>query len=355
MEFSSFTFTVTEDCNFSCSYCYQKKAKKYISVSTIEKAVDFFLPYLTEGCYISFYGGEPLLAFDQIRHAVNYIQQKNKGPKKQIQYSLTTNGSLINENILKFLNKHKFSILLSFDGLTQDISRKRGSFKQIVSLIEKLLGCLDIELEVNSVFTPSTIGYLSESIRYMVNLGVPNIVFSLSKIYPWNSPSLHELKEELSVLRKFILFYYKSTGNIPLIDFRRDSEGGIFACMAGKDRMALTPDGRLWGCCLFSDSFRDKEGRKEQMKYCFGDLDSFIKNHEKIYPEVLSNYSNLRMDHFYTSDTFCLLCDEIEECKACPMDNILCGSNIKKIPSWACQMKKIFRRERELFWKELES
>lgn len=355
MTFSSFTFILTEECNFNCSYCYQKKGSKYIDVSTVENAIDFFLPYLKEQCYISFTGGEPLLAFNQLIEVVDYIQAKNRTLNKKIHYYITTNGSLINDDILQFLNQHEFSLLLSFDGFAQEISREKGDFKQIVSIIEKILKSPDIHLETNSVFTPATVGYLSKSIQFLMELGVPNINLALSKIPPWNSTSLLRLKKEVTTSKKLTLSFYKKTKYIPLSSFRKNFTKGIFTCVAGKNRMSLAPDERLWGCYLFSDYFKGKEGTQEYQKYCFGELDSFIEDHEKIYPEVLSNYSNLRMDNFYTDDSLCKKCPELEECWACPVDAAFSCSIIGKIPGWTCKIKKIFRKEKELFWKELEA
>lgn len=354
MEFSSLTLFVTDDCNYSCSYCYQKKGKKYIDISTIENALDFFWPFLKEECYINFYGGEPLLAFGQIRHTLDYIQDKNKKKKKQIQFTMTTNGSLIDDDTLQFLNQHKFSLLLSFDGIVQDLSRKKESFSQIRSIIEKLLAYPGIDLETNSVFTPATIGYLSKAIQSIIELGAPNVGTSLCQISSWEPHVLTQLKEELTSLRGFGLSYYQKMGSIPLNAFRKNSRRGIFSCFAGKDRMAMTPDGKLWGCHLFLDCFNGKEKTQEYHKYCFGNLNSFIENHESIYPKILSNYSGLRMNHFYTPDTYCNLCEELEECRVCPLDNKLAGFPIREIPPWICEANKIFRKEKRLFWQEME-
>jgi sulfatase maturation enzyme AslB (radical SAM superfamily) len=355
MEFSSFTLILTDECNFNCSYCYQKGGEKTLDVFTVENALDFFLPYLKEHCYINFTGGEPLLAFEQIRKAIDCIQVKNRTLNKKIHYSITTNGSLINDDILQFLKQHEFSSSLSFDGIAQDISREKGSYKQVVSVIEKILESQGIALETNSVFTPATVGYLSKSIQFLMELGVTNINLALSKILFWNSASLLRLEKELRTLKRFILSFYKKTGAIPLTSFKRDFQKGIFTCIAGKNLMALAPDGRLWGCHLFPEHFKGKEGTPEYHKYCFGNLGSFIEDHERIYPEVLANYSNLRMDYFYTDDNFCKKCPELEECWACPLDAAFSSSIIGKIPGWTCKIKKIFRKEKEIFWKELET
>jgi sulfatase maturation enzyme AslB (radical SAM superfamily) len=353
VELRSFTFITTEDCNFNCSYCYQKARKKHIETSSIEKALDFFLPFLEEESYVNFHGGEPLLAFEQIRKAVEYIRDRNRRPKKQIYYSVVTNGSLINDDILQLLKENKFSILLSFDGLAQDISRKRGSFKKTVEITEKLLECPEIDLEVCSVFTPETVDYLSRSLEFIIGMGVANIYLSLSTLHSWSPDSLLRLKEELASTRRFFLAFYERKGTMPLIDFRKISEKGNFICSAGQDRLALTPEGKLWGCYLFPDYFKDKEGTQEYNRYCFGELDSFIENHERIYSKVLRNYFGLRMDNFSTPDASCRHCTELGECKVCPMNAALSGFSIGKIPSWTCEIKKIMRKEKELFWKEL--
>lgn len=355
MKLSRLAFILTEKCNFNCSYCFQKKGEQTADVSTVENALDFFLPYLKDQCYISFTGGEPLLAFDQIKKAVDYIQAKNRTLHKKIHYYITTNGSLIKADILEFLKQHEFSLMLSFDGIAQDIFRKKGSFKQIVSIIEKILESPDINLETNSVFTPATVQYLSKSIQFLTEIGIPNIYLALSKISPWDSSSLLQLKKELESLKEFFLSFYKRTETIPLSSFKRNFRKGIFACTAGKNRMALAPDGKLWGCHLFREYFKGKEGTPEYNKYCFGELDSFIEGYERIYPAVLANYSNLRMDNFYTDDSSCLQCPELEECRACPMDAALSSSVIGKIPCWTCEIKKIFRREKKLFWRELDT
>lgn len=354
-EFTNFTFILTEECNFNCSYCYQKREKEYIDISAVEKAIDFFFPYFKKECSISFSGGEPLLAFEQIEQSLNYIQVKNKTPKKQIQYYITTNGSLINENILRFLNQHKFSLMLGFDGLAQDISRKKGSFEHIVSIIKKILESPDINLVTNSVFTPETIGYLSKSTQFIMELDVPNISFSFSNNSTWDQFSLLQLKDELVSLRKFLIEFYKKKGLIPLIDFRKNRRRGIFACFAGKDRMTLAPDGKLWGCHFFHEYLRGREGTPEYHMYCFGDLNSFIKNHERDYPKVLSNYSSLRMDFFYTSETFCIQCPELDGCVVCPMEAVFSSSIIGKISDWTCRIRKIVRKEKELFLEELKN
>lgn len=355
MEFSSFTFILTGDCNFDCSYCYQKKGTTSLDTSQITKALSFFLPYLSYDSNVHFTGGEPLLSFNQIKGAVNYIQDRAKTFHKKIHYSVTTNGSLINDDILDFLRFHRFSMVLSFDGLAQDMARKKGSQRKLIPVIEKILKTPDIKLEVNSVFTPGTIGFLSESVQSLIEQGIPEISFALDKISQWDICSLNLLEKELRSLRDFTLLSYKKTGTLPLSNFWKMYRKEIFSCAAGKDHVTMAPDGKLWGCFLFPDFFKGKDESQEYGKYCFGNLDSFIKDHEKINTRVMPNYANLRMDKFYTNERFCKDCPDLEECWACPVDAAFSSTNIGRIPSWTCEIRKIFRKERESFWRGLKS
>lgn len=345
---------MTGDCNFECSYCYQKRDKKYLEISTAKDSVDFFFPYLTRKCFINFYGGEPLLSFEQIRKVTDYIRAKNKRQKKRIQFSISTNGSLINDDVLRFLDKNRFSVLLSFDGRVQEISRKKGSFSQTVSVVEKLLGCHDIDLTTNSVFTTENVGHLSKSIPFIIESGVPNVDISYSILQPWGETALVRLKKELSSLREHSLSVYRRSGIIPIIRFRKSTRKAPFGCYAGRDRMALSPDGNLWGCFQFYDFFKNNENIKVKHEYCFGCLESFKKNHEMIYPGVLNNYSGFRMDNFFTSEKFCVMCEELEDCAVCPVHAALGDSIIGMVPSWICRIRRIFREEKQSFLRELE-
>jgi uncharacterized protein len=352
MEIYSFALFMTDDCNFNCDYCYQEKGNTSIEIGTIKKAIDFFFPFLKRKCYINFYGGEPLLALDQILFALDYFQFMNRTQKKDIIFSMTTNGSLMSDKVIDILSLNKFSLLLSFDGTVQEVSRKKGSSDKIAAILEKSMHYPRIDLETNSVFTPRTIKNLSDSIISIVKMGVPNISLALSQTALWDFSSLSQLKIELEVLAKFLICYAERNGHIPVVNFRRENTKGVFSCNAAKDRLAMTADGMLWGCHLFADVYKGKAEGEESAKFCFGNLDSFLKNHEDTYAKISANYADLRMDRFYTANTRCIDCSELEECRVCPMENRMKGPDLKEIPVWACDQKKIIREIRKKFWNE---
>jgi sulfatase maturation enzyme AslB (radical SAM superfamily) len=351
VEISNLSLVVTDDCNFNCSYCYQKKEKKYMSQSTIEKAIAFFYPYLKEEAEIIFWGGEPLLAFDNIKYAVNLLQEKNKQEKKKIKFYLTSNGSLVSEDKLVFFDRHGFDLMLSFDGLTQDTARKAGSSKRMPGLIKQIQKYPGIVFSVNSVFTPETVGYLSGSLRFIIELGVPEILVSLSSIHPWDQKALDMLTKEYERLVEYLFSYYKETGNIPVNDFKIP-EGPPrkgFVCLAGQNRMSVTMDEDIWGCYLFHDYMKQNKDSDDYRHYHFGKLDDFIKNHESRYPEVLSNYSDLKQDMFFTEREHCFLCSDVEKCSTCPVNAAFSTALIGKIPPWLCDLNRIQGQAKERF------
>jgi len=321
------------------------KARKYNRALDYSKVPAFFLPKLTKVCHINFFGGEPLLSFELIKKTVSFLNKENKRFKKDIKYSITTNGSLITEKIIDFFNDYKFSAVLSFDGLAQDITREKGSSKRIVQIIRKLVNRPKIYFETNSVFTPETLDFLSESIKLIIDLGVKNANFSLFSLEPWNKYALDKLENELRKLRIILLDNYKKERTIPVVNFRTRHGKGIFFCAAGKDRLTITPEGEIWGCYMFPDYFRGREKNREFQEYCFGPIDRFIENHKKIYPMVLSNYDALSMDNFSSNSMPCFICPELEDCAVCPIVVSFSGGSIGQIPNHVCEIQKIKNRQ----------
>jgi uncharacterized protein len=140
------TLQVTQNCNLRCSYCtyggsyYHQRthSKKTMPLSIMKKAVDFAMARSREvkSLSVGFYGGEPLLEIDLIKDCVDYINETYPG--RDVQYNITTNGTIFDEGIIAFLNKNDFSVSISFDGPRElhDMNRTyedgRGSFDDIM-------------------------------------------------------------------------------------------------------------------------------------------------------------------------------------------------------------------------------
>ncbi|MDP2914515.1 MAG: radical SAM protein [Candidatus Aminicenantes bacterium] len=355
MEFSKFTIILTDRCNFHCSYCSQKKANRWLDISTVTKALDFIYPHLTKECYINFYGGEPLLAFDRIKETIAHLERLNRRRTRKIHYSLSTNGSLLSEEILRFLDEHAFFLLLSFDGWAQDISRKKGSFDRLVLLIPEILKRRRISLETNSVFTAETIGHLSTSIRLILRLGVPKIHIGFSSQPRWTPTSLIRMKKEIAAARTYFLAAYERETDIPWVDMANKYKKSIYRCNAGRDQVALAADGRLWGCFLFPHYFDGRNGNRESEKYCFGGVDTFLGDPEAIYARTMSAIAGLGMDNFSTPERRCIMCEEIESCWVCPIASAFSSRAVGKISLQTCRMTRMMRKEKDLFSRGFEN
>lgn len=146
------TLQVTQQCNLRCAYCAysgiyegnRTHSSKRMSFETAKKAIDFFLERTSSRGQITigFYGGEPLLEFDLIKQCVAYVKEKVEG--KHVLFNMTTNGTLLTDEIEDFLVKNDFSLMISLDGSEKehDVNRRfrdgRGSFSTIIGNITHL-------------------------------------------------------------------------------------------------------------------------------------------------------------------------------------------------------------------------
>jgi len=354
MEISNFTIILTDQCNFGCTYCYQKKGRQRLDPVLMARAIRFFEPYFARELFIDFYGGEPLLAFAEIKQAVEQVKGLSKKRRIKSHFSLTTNGSLLDDDTLDFLEDHRFSILLSFDGLAQDISRKKGSFDFLVSVIPKILHRPRISLETNSVFTSDTIQYLSRSIELIDRLGVRKINVGFGHRQAWTGSSLLRQHKELARVRRYFRSRYKKAKDIPWTELGERLEPAVYGCAGGRGKMALAVDGTLWGCFLFPQFFCGSRNGREAKKYCFGRVDAFIKNHSHIYPRIMENYAALRMDNFVTPDGPCAVCDELMDCWICPLAAALVSRKIGLIPALICRGARAWRKEKRRLQSQFE-
>ncbi len=150
---SSLVFQVSNKCNMHCSYCYEPEEAKYgplaqhMDWETAKRSVDFLLER-SQGSpevHLVFFGGEPLLNFKLMKQVVAYAQKRAAQEAKKVDFSLTTNGTLLTDEVIDFLGQYRFGITVSMDG-PKDIQDKRrflsagrGSYEVVVSRVQKLL------------------------------------------------------------------------------------------------------------------------------------------------------------------------------------------------------------------------
>ena len=143
---------VTQYCNLNCIYCYghggEYGKKGAMEEKTAFQAVDWLIEKSEKymDLSISFFGGEPLLNYELIKKVVSYSKKKGKEKNKRFKYSITTNGTLLNDKIINYFKENKFSVVFSFDGPKeiQDKNRpcndsKKSSYNMAVEHLPKLL------------------------------------------------------------------------------------------------------------------------------------------------------------------------------------------------------------------------
>jgi sulfatase maturation enzyme AslB (radical SAM superfamily) len=354
MKLRSLSLILTEDCNFDCGYCYKSKRSSYMSWDTIEKSLSFFLPYMEYGAYVIFYGGEPLLALDQIKKSVPFVKHLAGQLGKTAHFSMTTNGSLLTGDAIRFLAENEFYVVLSFDGLAQEIHRQKSSFSKVVRAMDVLLNESRIQLDISSVFTPSSVRYFADSLHYLMNKGAPRIQFSLSVHRPWDPESLRILTNNLQRLVEISAEHYGRTGRIPIDNFANYRKI-IFRCAAAQDRLAITPEGEIWGCDLFAECARQSDLLDGLNRSFHAHLDDFISSHRSLYPEMSWSYSNLSTDNFSTTEIQCFLCGYLSECRICPMEAMFSGLPLGKVPDYLCEIQRIKIKAKRSFYRSIES
>lgn len=357
MNLPAVVFLVTEDCNFRCKYCYQSKRKHYMTWDTAKQTLDFFLPKLKKEYWLTFTGGEPLLALDLVKKAVSYLELKNKEESKSATYAVVTNGSLLDDDCLDFFNRYGFTIALSFDGYGQNSARKKNSFDKTAAVIKKALQFENITLNVNSTFSTATAVNICKSMGFIMDLGVKQVSLSLDLAKRWNRPSLEKLAAEIANLEELSLKYYKKNKTIPVTLFReRSNKSGIWRCAAGRNQLTVTPGGSIWGCPCFYEYFKVSPNSMEEYdKYYFGKLEDFAKNHEKMYRRVLSHYRQFSMDNYYKANSRCFLCPLVEKCGVCPVLKAKSNHPLLYVQPYICAIKKILINAGDHFQTELSA
>ncbi len=323
------SYIITNDCKQACVYCIQKRGKEYLTQEVVKKSLALFYDRLLPDFHLSFYGGEPLLGFDRIRYIVDSIDKINKD--KKVSYSLTTCGEQLTPEMIKFFARYDFALNLSFDGYRakKDYTYKDNLFRQ-VQILQQFK---NIQVSFNLVSGPDNVNLLTDYIREMVEEGVAQISFSFDIRNVWDPPALTLIDKELENLVEYLFSLWQKTGSYPVSAFKT-KKPALLKCSGAQDRLAITPDGKIWGCYLFHDFFRKYPDHPDYGRYSLGDMDSFE-------PKNTDQYDQLRQYYFAAGDVFCVNCELIGECTICPITAALINQRIGVIPGYLCEIEKI--------------
>ncbi len=178
-QLNSLRVVLTEKCPFRCQYCFVKNKKDIsltdLSWESLKKGIDLLIKLNPKkGIELQFFGGEPLVRFDLIQQAVEYIEEQIiKGKIKQVHYGITTNGALVDDKKAKFLKEKSFLVSVSLDGwkelndLNRQFANKEGTFSHILRGLEILKKHHN---DIGILVTPSktNIDQLADACEYII-------------------------------------------------------------------------------------------------------------------------------------------------------------------------------------------
>lgn len=256
---TSMLLSLTNRCNLSCNYCFVKQNPQDMTMEIAEKAIAILLDNCklkNEKPFLNFFGGEPLLKFEDL--IVPIVEKYHN----EISFGITTNGVLLNEDIVDFFVKYDINVLLSFDGVPEvQNSQRSNSFNQVLDNIPYLLLRLP-DTTMRATITKNSIPYLYKTTLMAEELGFKKISFcpnayedwdkdTENAIYEqWKKIGLHIYKNLMKnnpvILVDPILKYYNNT-NLALKEelfFNND----IDRCGLGTTTCAISPNGDIVPC-----------------------------------------------------------------------------------------------------------
>ena len=210
MQINSLILSITDDCNLKCKYCFVQHKPIYMKYQTCIDAIEFLNNNSNpdQDKYITFFGGEPTLLWDEIIvPSIQYVEIK----AMKIKFNITTNGILLNEEKVEFLKQHNVNLLLSMDGdiITQDYNRPLKNGKSSFDILNKNLQIIKQyypNLTIRGTIYPDTCQYLFKNIQFFINNHIHNLSFFPDEFSFWSSENIKVLKMEL---RKITLYYLK--------------------------------------------------------------------------------------------------------------------------------------------------
>ncbi|MBQ1205968.1 MAG: thioether cross-link-forming SCIFF peptide maturase, partial [Clostridia bacterium] len=275
---------IAHTCNLNCSYCFASQGKYHgeralMSFETGKRALDFLVENSgsRRNLEVDFFGGEPLMNFEVVKQLVEYARSIEKEKNKNFRFTLTTNGVLIDDDVIDFANREMSNVVLSLDGRKEIHDRFRvdyagnGSFDKIVPKFQKLVNARGHkDYYMRGTFTHANPDFLKD-IEAMLDLGFTELSMEPvvcasgdeGELLESDMPILFDQYEKLSEL---MIKREKEGRPFTFDHYMIDLSGGpciykrISGCGSGTEYMAVTPWGDLYPCHQFVGDEKFKLG-----------------------------------------------------------------------------------------------
>ena len=275
---------IAHTCNLNCSYCFASQGKYHgeraiMSFEVGKRALDFLVENsgTRRNLEVDFFGGEPLMNFEVVKQLVAYARSIEKEKGKNFRFTLTTNGVLVDDDVIEFANRECSNVVLSLDGRKEVHDRFRvdyagnGSWEKIVPKFQKFVEARGgKDYYMRGTFTHANPDFLRD-VRVMLDLGFNELSME-PVVCPEGDPSalteedLPIVLSQYEELADLMLEKDKEGKPFTFYHYMIDLEGGpciykrISGCGSGTEYMAVTPWGDLYPCHQFVGDERFKLG-----------------------------------------------------------------------------------------------
>ncbi len=275
---------IAHTCNLNCEYCFASQGNYHgdralMSLETGKRALDFLVENSgsRKNLEVDFFGGEPLMNFDAVKEMVKYARSIEKEKGKNFRFTLTTNGMLIDDDVIDFCNKEMSNIVLSLDGRKEVHDRYRvdyagnGSYDKIVPKFQKFVKARgNKNYYMRGTFTHQNPDFLND-IKTMLDLGFTElsmepVVCAKGDKNELTYDDLPIVMEQYEKLAELMLQKEKEGKPFTFYHYMVDLTGGpciykrISGCGSGTEYMAVTPWGDLYPCHQFVGEEKFKLG-----------------------------------------------------------------------------------------------
>ena len=247
---------LTEGCNLSCKYCFEKNMLRYrkMPLNIARGAVDLLFDYAQneKDLHITHFGGEPTLNFEAMQHVTEYAEKKASRSGKSTSFGTTTNGVLLSHPMVDYFAEHKIKVLLSIDGLEITHNRFRvgkrgqGTFDQVMHgmrILKKVQPWIGIRMTV----MPENVPNLFDDVLGLYEMGVNQFIIAYASGMKWSNEDMESYCKQL---RKIFEWYKKERRqDLRIHHFEEEDAGSnFFGCQAGRDSISVCPSGEISPC-----------------------------------------------------------------------------------------------------------